>query len=340
MRPGTIAPVLERLRKQGDDAPLARLADLIVEQTLATPLADLLPPEESAEATVRWLREFFASEEAAERMLELEGRVMEALRERGGALGALVGDELSALLLSLAERPKMPGREVALQLLDREPTRLLIRKLFFEALVNFGKRVRSTVVENPLTKRLGGLGRLAERAKANPFGAIAGGMMDAVSDEIDRRAAEYADAALAGLVHKLADLLSDPAMIQQQVALRVEMTEGLLELDADQIAREWERGDPAERIQRVHRGLLEWAESDEAVRQVETLLSTLLGDDAERSFGEILDELGLSETYRELAAPSLRRQLEGVVESEAFAAWLLELFDGLSVTEKEPEPAT
>lgn len=280
----------------------------------------------SAEA---WLRS-----DAAEGWLlgRLEG-LSDWLVARDALLAEVVPLQLQELLLELAGHGYAPDRELALFLLDREPVRKLLRDLFLDELLAFGRKLRAPVVENPLARGLGGLGRIArDRAKSSgAFGALASDMVGAVSGELerqlDRKALEFADAALSRLLQRLADLISDPEAAREQAVLRQALLEGIFELETGEIAYELERSEAQHTSAALRRWLLAWLESPHAESDLVGLLEGLFGAELEVPLGEFLDTVGLLESWEGLAKDLAERRIRALVTSEAFADWLVELLE-------------
>lgn len=307
-----------------------RLVELLVEDTLQRPLRELVAPLETGKAVVEALRAWTASERAVELQEAMGHRARSWLQEQRMTLGELTGRAVEDAFLDLAARPYVPSKDLLIFLLDREPMRLLLRELFHDGLITFGNKVRAPVASNPLAKGLGGLGRFAkERARSTSLGAIATDVAERLTDEMERqvekRAFEFADAALEGLIRKLADLLSNPARAEQQAALREALVEGIFSLSLRELAEEWGRDDPRERGRIVRRGLGLWVATDDAVAQVVALFEGLAGELGDRSLRELLEELELVEAFRGIAGDAVRRRLQPFLEGEAFAAWLGEL---------------
>ena len=323
--------ILERLRATGDDAPIARLARLAVERDLERPIRELVDPAFSAGVLRGALRTWVASDEA-------EGWILDRIEELRGwlaaqrrPLGDLVPPSLQAACTELAGRPFSPDRGITLFLLDRPPVRELLRHLLVEELLAFGRKLRAPVMENPLARGLGGLGRMAsERARTSgAFAAMASQMVGAVSDELerqlDRRAGEFADAALSRVLQRLGDLLCDPSRAEEQAELRRALLRGVFELDTAELARELERSQPAVVSAIVRRGFEAWLERDETEGEIAAAIEAVFAAEADHPLREVLARLGLLEGFLAFALPLAESRMRGLVETEAFAEWLDEV---------------
>lgn len=315
-----------RRRLLGEDA-IAELAVALVEDVLATPVGELLPSAAVANEIAEGLRAWMNSTAAQELLLAWEGRARKWLASQAMTLGQLTGRAIEEACLDLAALPYVPSREILIFLLDREPMRALLRELFLDALLAFGRKIRAPVMANPVAKGLGGLGSFVrDRARSTALGAFATDVADRLADEVERqfekRAVEFADLALSGLVARLADLLSDPARADQQASLREAIVDGIFALQTSELAEEMERSDPARRSALLRRGLGSWVATDEAVGRIRALVEGLIDGYADRPLGAVLEDLDLLEAYRGLAIAAAGRRLRRLVEGEAFLAWL------------------
>lgn len=317
----------ELLQKLGSEQALDELAAALVDDALATPVGALVSPPALANEIVEGLRAWLNSEVAHEAQLRWAGKARSWLRERAMTLGQLTGSDVEDAALDLAALPYVPSREILIFLLDREPMRLLLRELFMDSLLKFGNKLRASMIANPVAKGLGGLGRFArDRARSTMFGAFASDVAERLTDEVERqlekRAAEFAEAALSGLAARLADLLSDPARAQQQASLREALVDGLFALQTSELADEMERSNPTKRSEIIRRGIGLWIASDDATKQIHDALVGLLEGYQDRPLGEVLSEAGLLEIYRELGIASVRRRLGPIIQGQAFRGWL------------------
>lgn len=327
--------LLARLRDERADGPLAELADLAAAELLRRPLGELVDPEASAAAVAHLAEELVASDTAFDTLEARIEALVKALEEDDEPLGERFSEEVRGFLAELAERPWAPDREILVAWLDRGPVRRLLRRLLTEALVGFGKRLGSPVVESRITRGLGDLGRLARDTalgRAGAFGAIATDLVGAFSSEmerqLERRAAEFADVALSGLLHRLADLLGDPELAEEQAELRQALLDGLLELTGAQVGAEMRRFDPATAARVARRWIERWLARDDGEEALARAIARLLGADADRPVSELLAEMGLEEAARAVCADLLEARMRTVVEGETFAAWFRRLLAG------------
>lgn len=316
--------ILERL---GSEEALGELAEALVDDALATPIGELVSPPALANEIVEGVRAWLNSDKAHEAQLNWARKARHWLRSRAMTLGQATGSAVEDAALDLAALPYVPSREILVFLLDREPMRLLLRELFMDSLLKFGNKLRGPLTANPVAKGLGGLGRFArDRARATALGAFASEVADRLGDEVERqiekRAIEFAEAALSGLVVRLADLLSDPARAQQQAALREALVDGVFALQTSELAEEMERLNSAKRSEILRRGIGLWFSTEEAFGHVHDAIVGLLDGYAERPLGKVLAEAGLLDPYRELALASIRRRLIPFAKGDAFRSWL------------------
>lgn len=325
--------MLARLRTEGSNGPLARLVELLVEETFSLSVEVALPTQKVALQLKRGLEAWVSSSDALptlERAVkELEG----ALKADRRALRALLPAELREGAGKLVARSYSPSEPVVRKLLEPEPVRELIRELTLEVLVDFGRKLRAPVTESRVAKGLTGLAKLAAEQAMNrsgALGALAGGMVTAVSDEVERqverRAGEFVDAALEGIVSRLAQELSSSGRAGRRSALASAMFDGLLELRVDQVGGELVRFDVPARAHVLRETLGHWLTSPQALGELENAIHALTGPVQSKKVRELLEEHGLLEPARELLTELLNARLRAVVGSEAFEKWLTELF--------------
>jgi hypothetical protein len=323
--------LLERLRSEEATASLARL---VVSDLLSRPPAEVIDARFTAELVQRSLHGWLQSDAAETRTLEAVARLRSRLAEEDRQLGDVVSEDLVAAARRLAARPYQPAQKTLLAILDRGPVRRLVREILRETLIEFAKRVRAPVAENRVAKSLGGLGRFAKsaaRARTGSIGALAGGLMGAVSDEVERqmerRAAEFADGAISGVLQRFTDELCDPRRAEDQAALRGAFLDGILALRGSDAAEELDRIDPEELVSWLRSGLSDWTERDDFAETIEGIVARALAEVDAPTLGDLLDQNELREAIVGPAIELVRRRLQPVLGSDAFADWFLALAD-------------
>jgi hypothetical protein len=319
----SVERALERLRDRSDGAAADRLAQLLLEQLFAERLDAVLPPERLAQ----WLR--LALEgwlQSSEAPRTLERSIEEAVSRLSGdrrRLRDTTPKELQQTLVELAGRPYSPDRKVVLSLLDRAPMRELIRELVLETVMAFGARMAAPAAS--VTKGLGGLARFAAEQVKSRGGAL-GGIVGAVSNEVqaqlEKRAADFANAAISEVMGQIADAICDPKRAREAAAFRVEALEGALELTLPQLSRELINLDVAGGAKVLREGLQGWLASPKAQADLAQAAANI---DGKRTVGEWLDSVGQREAARTIGRELLRARLAVLFESPAYATWLSEV---------------
>ncbi len=314
--------LLARLRDGSDDSPSARLAALLVDDVLARPLHELVETTAIATATRDALLAWTASDAGAARVVADLERARTLAGAQRGPVGELLPVPVRVALRDLAKLPVVARRDAVLKLVDRPSLRQAIRGQLVRTLVDFGRKVSSPVSDNPIARGLGGLGKLAGQiAKPSPLGAIASAVSGEVERQIDKRASDFADTAVAGILSGIADQASDPANVASQAALRLELLEGLLGLTGADLGALAE-GNVAEQVAIARRALAAWAADPAFVATIEGPIQLALALEAARTIGDLLDGLGVRAAVTGHARGFVRRAIGHVVQTEAFATWL------------------
>ena len=216
-----------------------------------------------------------------------------------------------------------------MKLLDREPLKKLLRAQVIDTLVAFGRRAASPVADNPIARGLGGLGKLAmgQGSKPSAFGAIASAVSGEVERQVEKRATDFADTAVEGILGGIADQVSDPARAKEQAAMREALLDGFLELTGAEAAQ-LVRGPIAERVAVTRKTLAAWAAEATFVADVEALVTGLLAEEAARPLGDVLADLGLRDVAVTRGREAVQARLASLVSGAPFAEWLRALVEG------------
>ncbi len=318
--------LLGKLKDASPGGPLDRLAALSVDAVLEKPVGELVSADAAAKVARHALLGWLDAKDATAAL----SKVVEALHGKLSAdtrsLKDVTPRDVRHALRDVVGRPFSPDKKVVLTIIDREPTRELVRQLLLDAILEFGRKVSAPMAG--VAKGLGAFARLAGEAVASRGGAL-GGLMGAVGGEVERqlekRAVEFVDSALSGVFGQIADSVSDPRRATEAAELRVALFDGAMELTLTQLSRELLNADVPGGAEVLRRGLERWLASAQSDEDLHRLAAFVLERDARRPLREVLAEVGLFETARTTAQEQLRARMAEVVSAPGFAAWLEEL---------------
>ncbi len=323
--------LLTRLQNPASEGPVDRLAALIVEHELSQPLSTLLPPALLARAAKSALEGWLASPTADGELAALIDDLQEKLARDPRRLRDTLPPEGQRALHELASHPYSPNRELVLAVLDRPPVRRLTRSLLLDVLIEFSRKVSAPVTENRIAKGFSGLAKLAAeqaRASGGALGGIAGALSDEIERQVEKRAKDFVDSALSGILQQTADALSDPARAQEHAELRGAILEGVLGLPLSRLGRELSQLQVPRGAAVVRQSLGQWLASPEAPAKLEEFMRLALARDGQRPVREVLQAFGLLAPVQALGREALRDRLSPIVASAPFALWLEELMRG------------
>jgi hypothetical protein len=294
-----------------------------VDEALCKTVRDLVDVRFAAAALRDGVRAFASSETAAARVVNTLTDAERMLAVEKRTIRARVSPALLVGAHDLASIASTPPREIIVKLLDREPLKKLLRAQVTDTLIAFGRKAASPVADNAIARGLGGLSKLAmgQASKPSAFGAIANAVSGEVERQVEKRATDFADTAVAGIIDGIATQLSDSSRAKEQAAMRLALLDGFLELSGAQIAL-LARGPIAERVAVVRKTLAAWSAEASFESDVESVVKTVLAKDAERTLGELLAELGLLDVVATRAKELVRRRVSELVAGEPFAQWL------------------
>ena len=317
--------VLSKLRAKGKNSATRQLAEIVVDQRLAQPISEVFQADRSAEAIYEVLCAWQQSDLGHETIRSGWDDLTVWLATQHAPLGEVLPQELLDGIEQVAEQPFALNRKLILAMLDRPAFRKLIRELLVETLISFGKKLRNPVAESRLGKGLSGIGKMA-RGRSGGVRSLAGDLVGAVSDEVERqlegRAADFADGALSQILQRLADYLCDPSRASDQAALRAALLQGLWDLSGAQLAAEMSRGDLAASIDVLRSSLGAWLSRPETKDELQRWLNDFVSTSTLENGSELLKSLGLLDVVRSHAIDETERNLRMLVESDAFTPWL------------------
>jgi hypothetical protein len=315
--------VLGKLRDPSAEGATARLAALVVEEGLGRTLRELIDLPTAVAGIEDALKAFTASDAAAARIVELLTEADRTASADTRKVRDVVAPALQAGARELAQVAGTPPHDVVVRLLDREPLKKLLRAQVIDTLIAFGKRAASPVSDNPLARGLGGLSKLAmgQASKPSAFGALASAVSGEVERQVEKRATDFADTAVAGILEGIADQIADPARAKDQAAMRLALLDGLLALTGAEVAS-LVRGPVAERVAVARKALAAWSATPAFASEVETIVKTVLAKDLDRSLGDVLADFGLREVVASRAKAHVHQRVVAFVAGEPFAEWL------------------
>jgi len=316
------------------------LAEVLLDGCMGRPLQTLLPPTLCAElgraVALAVLRDPQADVRLAQGLTLAQSRL-----RRVPTLRSLLSADAVLLLQELARTPYVPERTLLVALLSRPPFRRLNRELMLGTLVDYTRRIRSTLSDPNAGRNLGMLGRLATQAVQRgtaAVGAVASGVASVVTDELERqmqrRAAEFAEGAVDELVARLAATLTDPTRTAEHIELKLALLDFALDLRGEALANELGRSQPLRVASQLRSTLLTWLDRPEAASDLTAALTWLYAQDiagrpwGQRTLRDLLLLLTENPAPASATSPSLPSELSATGQvllsaiTTAIAHWL------------------
>jgi hypothetical protein len=324
-----MSDLLTKLRADG--GPLNALVDLLVDDLLARALGEVVDPERTTALVASSLKDFLASDRGQDRILSWWSDALDRIEQEERTLRDIVPVEVRAAADALAAQPYQPDPDALLALLDRGPVRDLLREILQTTLVDFGKKVASPVKSAPIAKGLGAFGNLGERARrrAGVLGALAEEVAGAVGGElerqVERKAHEFADTALSGVLQRIVHLLSDADRAQDQAALRKALLDGAWDWTGPVAAAELRRGDPKAIANIVREATSAWTSQDDFDTTIRGWIDELLAEQGHLTLGDFLDDLDLLDSFKSTTTELMQQRAHDFVATSTFAGWLEQL---------------
>lgn len=319
-----MSDLLSRLRDPSPGAATALLADIVVQDVLGRPLADVVDAERTARILTEVLEDWLDSERAEQKLLEAWKESIEKIRAEERRLGDLTPSEVREAVEELASQQYSPDRDLLLAMLDRPPVRELFRDLLTETLTSFGKKLSSSSGGGALGA-LGKLGGGRSKPKGGILGRV-GNVASAVGGEVERqlerRIPEFVDSGLSQVLQRFVDQLSDPERAAEQAEMRIALLDGLWERNGPELASELARLDAAATAALLRRSLSAWLSREETSSQVAGWIEGLVSEYGELELGRVLSDLDLESAFTEHATELTREAALRLFETEAFAAWV------------------
>jgi hypothetical protein len=321
--------LLARLRTCG--GPVTALASAVVQDVLGRPLGELLDAGVVAGVVHEAISALTASDAAMQRAIERVQVATAALAAESRSVAVIVPAPLAEGVRALAGLPATPSHDALVKLLDRPPIRRLLRAQVIETLAAFGRRAASPVADSSLARGLGGISKRALGQIASGPSATLSRMANAVSGEVERqvekRAADFADTAVAGILAGIVDQATDAARTKEQAAVRIAIVDGLLEMTGTELSGLLP-GRAASQIAAVRSALAAWGSHPDFAPSLETAIRAAMAEDARRSLGDLLEEFALRDVVAAQATGAVERALDHLFAGKAFERWLADLLAG------------
>lgn len=323
---------LSRLR-DSDHPAAERLARLIVDETTATPLAEL--------ASARFLASQLAT--ALEAVTSESARAwvherMAVERTRWSAedrsLRTWLPSEAEQPLRELLGRPWSPDEELVLRVIDQEVVRDLISDLLTDSLTRFGRRLRS--IDKSMLGGLGGrAARSAVRRSKGLFGTMVGegaveNLVGAVAEEfelqLERRVRDFVGRSTQDSLRRAARHLASPDHAEAYGEVRLAVLDVVLDSPIRRLTAEADKLDPEELVE-VLRAAVHRAVSEPGfVPRAEERIAAILERTGDGTLGAWLAEVGLLEVWSDTTTELVAARLRAVFATDGFGAWWEELF--------------
>ena len=321
---------LARLRdseNQKGDGHTDRLAALIVADVLDRNVRELVDPARAANAIGDGIRAITASDAAQAVIVGEIDRISKTLAAHKAPIGPSVPNALKTGLRELAQLRVEPSKEVLLKLLDREPLRVLLRAQVIDTLVAFGRKAASPVSDSAIARGLGGIGKsmfgnLASKPSA--LGSIANAVSGEVERQVEKRATDFSETAVAGILEGISTQLSDPSRAAEQAAMRLALVDAFLELSGTDLEA-LTKSNVAERVAVVRMMLTAWVAEATFASDIETIAKALIAKDADRTLREWLADVALADVVETHARAIVKERIDAIVATDAFANWLTTL---------------
>lgn len=299
MRPETRSRLIE--------SGLDRFVDLLIEDTLATPVRRLVDLHDFAGLLASALRSA-AADPTVERLVRERVRELKGL---GGSGPLPVPAELRAPLRELVRRPFVPDRDLLGEILDHRASRVILKGLLEDAVVSFATRFKTPM---PVPAPLKGLGVLGGR-----LGGVAATVSQEVERTVEAKAREFVGAAVDRLVGKLADQLCDPDESAVYASWRAHALDTLLQADRRKLLGEVDKLDPEALAGSALELVRVFVDREGFPGELERTLESVVAESGEKTVRDVLG--GVEHHAIGLLRELLRARARAVVETEAFATW-------------------
>lgn len=307
--------LLQHLRS--DPAAVPDLVDLVLDDLLARPVAELVEPEWLAGRVVEGLRASVDDTRTEDWVRsQLQGALQRADAQQG-PLRPRVPGELVGPVKDLLRRPYAPDPVIVRALLDHRAMRSLLRAVLSETLTEFAQTVKSAVPQKRPPPSRGRLGNLLGAAQG--VAAVVGAELER---QVEGKVAAFLDGAISRSLDLSVERMCAPDFSDEFGAWRADAVEELLDLPVERYRRELEKLDPDALVTEVAAMLRAVAHWDGLGSALQAGLQEAVSETQGRSARDFLAGSGLEEGWRPHVQALMTERARELVKTEAFAAWL------------------
>ncbi|MFT5584450.1 MAG: hypothetical protein ACI9VR_002035 [Cognaticolwellia sp.] len=303
--------LLGRLR--GEPKHMQDLVNLVLEDLLERPLAELVDPKMVGDALLKGLRSSLKNPGTKSWIGERLQQGIAQLKSDQRSLLRRVPREAVEPVQDLLQRPYSPDPQMLRAMVDHQAMRNLMREVLTHSLTDFASLLR------PPTKALG-TGRLAQWAGA---ASVAAKMVGSeVERQLEGRIRVYVDGAISHAIGIAVENICDPKNADEYGKMRSDMVDVALAFPVSTWGEELAKLEPIALVDDVHQILSAAAASEELEKELRDVLERMVQEQGHLSARTFLEGSGLEESWRPPLQTLMLSHTRHVVESQVFADWL------------------
>jgi hypothetical protein len=303
--------LLSRLR--GEPQHTQELVDLVLEDLLERPLAELVDPKMVGDALLSGLRNSLKNPGTKSWINErLQAAIAQLKSDQRSLLRRVPRDAVEPVQ-DLLKRPYSPDPQVLRAMVDHQAMRNLMREVLTHSLTDFASMLK------PPTKALGN-GRLAQWAGAATVAAKMVG--SEVERQLEGRIKNYVDGAISHAIGIAVDNVCDRKNAVEYGNMRADMIDVALAFPVSTWGKELAKLEPTALVDDVHQILSAAASSEELEKELRAMLERMVQEQGHLSARAFLAGSGLEESWRPPMQTLMLSHTRNVIESQVFADWL------------------
>lgn len=303
--------LLSRLR--GEPQHMQDLVNLVLEDLLERPLAELVDPKLLGDAVLKGLRSSLNNPGTKDWINErLQAGITQLKADNQSLLRRVPRDAVEPVQ-DLLQRPYSPDPQMLRAMVDHQAMRSLMRDVLTHSLTDFASMLK------PPTKALG-TGRLAQWAGAATVAAKMVG--SEVERQLEGRIKVYVDGAISHAIGIAVDNVCDPKNAGEYGKMRSDMVDVALAFPVSTWGEELAKLEPKALVDDLHQILGAAAASEELEKELRAMLENMVQEQGHLTGRAFLEGSGLEESWRPPLQTLMLSHTRHVVESQVFADWL------------------